>query len=179
MKHLIHAAERGDAAAQFNLGVLYDNRLDDSGHTVASRRAETLKWLQLAARQGLGRAQGKLAEVYVKWPSTPANDVKACAWFLLAIENSIGAHRQRAQAGYDQVLGRLEPDKVATAERLARRWRAGYAVTATEPADRQQPARGRSARNPTGESEHGVAGGAPATDGTTKSHGDPRPSAVG
>ena len=30
LKHLLVASESGDAAAQFNLGVLYDSRLDDN-----------------------------------------------------------------------------------------------------------------------------------------------------
>ena len=123
MKHLVLAAERGDANAQFNLGVVYHNRLDDNGHTVKGGRAESIKWLRLAARQGLPRAQGKLAEVYTEEPNTPANDVKACAWFLLAMEGSTGAHRQRAQSGYDRVSARLKPEQIATARRLARVWR--------------------------------------------------------
>lgn len=122
MKHMILAAERGDAAAQFNLGVVYDNRLDDNGHAVKGGRTEALKWLKLAALQGLARAQTKLAEVYAEWPSTSANDMNACAWYLLAIDNSIGAHRHKAQSGYDRVSARLEPEQKEAARRLARRW---------------------------------------------------------
>jgi TPR repeat protein len=123
MKHLILAAEKGNAAAQFNLGVMYDNQLDDNGHAVRGGRAESLKWLQLAARQGMARAQGRLAEVYAKWPSTPANDVNACAWFLLAIESLPGALRQRAQSGYEQVFARLEPAQRTKAQHLAQIWK--------------------------------------------------------
>jgi hypothetical protein len=32
MRRLIRAAGTGDAHAQFNLGILYDSRLDDNGH---------------------------------------------------------------------------------------------------------------------------------------------------
>src|ERR1700676_3925864 len=53
MKRLQTAAEKGDANAQFNLGVLYDNRLDDNGHPIGSNRAQALKWLQMAAEQGM------------------------------------------------------------------------------------------------------------------------------
>lgn len=122
MKQMILAAERGNAVAQFNLGVVYDNRLDDNGYAVKGGRAESLKWLKLAARQGLARAQRRLAEVYAKGPSTPANAVNACAWFLLAIESSVGAHRQRAQSGYERVSSRLEPEQRTAARRLARTW---------------------------------------------------------
>jgi len=61
IKHLILAAESGDAAAQFNLGVLCDSRLDDNGYTIEGDRAEAIKWLLAAAEQGLARAQSKLA----------------------------------------------------------------------------------------------------------------------
>ena len=50
MKRLQVAAEKGDASAQFNLGVLYDNRLDDNGHPIGSNRAQALKWLQMARK---------------------------------------------------------------------------------------------------------------------------------
>jgi TPR repeat protein len=33
-KHLLQAAERGDAEAQFNLGIMYENGLDDSRYAV-------------------------------------------------------------------------------------------------------------------------------------------------
>ena len=39
-KHLIQAAERGDAAAQFNLGVIYENGLDDSRYVGEGNRPE-------------------------------------------------------------------------------------------------------------------------------------------
>jgi len=63
IKHLILAAESGDAAAQFNLGVLCDSRLDDNGYTIEGNRAEAMKWLLAAAEQGLARAQSKLREI--------------------------------------------------------------------------------------------------------------------
>jgi len=64
MRRLRLAAESGDAAAQFNLGVLSDGRLDDNGYAIEGNRAESLKWLLAAAEQGLPRAQSRLAELY-------------------------------------------------------------------------------------------------------------------
>ena len=49
MRHLRLAAESGEAAAQFNLGVLYDSRLDDNGYAIEGNRAEAIKWLLAAA----------------------------------------------------------------------------------------------------------------------------------
>ena len=52
IKHLLFAAESGDAAAQFNLGVLYDSRLDDNGYAIEGNRAEAMKWLRAAPNRG-------------------------------------------------------------------------------------------------------------------------------
>ena len=50
-------AERGDAEAQFNLGVLYRNERGDS--------AEGAKWHRKAAEQGFALAQLHLGVMYV------------------------------------------------------------------------------------------------------------------
>jgi TPR repeat protein len=45
IRRLRIAAESGEAAAQFNLGVLYDSRLDDNGYAIKGDRAEAIKWV--------------------------------------------------------------------------------------------------------------------------------------
>jgi hypothetical protein len=97
--HLVQAAERGDAAAQFNLGILYENGLDDSRYAVEGNRPEAMRWLLAAAEQGLPRAQIKLAEIYASEPEIPENSVKACGWYLAATTNLVGAHLQQAESG--------------------------------------------------------------------------------
>ncbi len=124
MKHLRHAAESGEAAAQFNLGILSDSRVDDNGYATEGNRAEAIKWLLAAAEQGLPRAQSRLAEFYANGPNASGNLVKASAWFLLAIQNSRGIHRDQARSGYERVATRLTPLQLTEAKRLARRWRA-------------------------------------------------------
>ena len=124
MKHLRHAAESGEAAAQFNLGVLSDSRVDDNGYATEGDRAEAIKWLLAAAEQGLPRAQSRLAEFYADDPNASGNLVNACAWFLLAIQNSRGIHRHQARSGYERVATRLTPSQLTEAKRLAGRWRA-------------------------------------------------------
>ena len=71
IKQLQLAAEGGDAAAQFNLGVLYDSRLDDNGYPIEGNRAEAVRWLLAAAEQGLPRAQSQLATMYAGGPDAP------------------------------------------------------------------------------------------------------------
>jgi len=84
MRHLRLAAESGDAAAQSNLGVLFDSREDDNGYAIEGNRTQSIKWLLAAADQGLPRAQSRLAELYAGGPNASGNLVNACDWFLLA-----------------------------------------------------------------------------------------------
>lgn len=135
MRHLRLAAEAGDAAAQFNLGVLFDSRLDDNGYAVDGNRAEATKWLLAAAEQGLPRAQNRLAELYASGRGTATNQVHACAWFLLASANSRGIHRHHARSGYERVASQLSPAQLAKVKRLAGLWRAAGRdeVAAAEP----------------------------------------------
>ena len=52
-------AEQGNADAQNNLGVMYEN-----GKGVARDTAEALKWYSLAAEQGMAQAQNNLGAMY-------------------------------------------------------------------------------------------------------------------
>jgi hypothetical protein len=121
-KDLLIAAKSGDAAAQFNLGVLYDSRLDDNGYAIEGNREEAMKWLLAAAEQGLPRAQSKLAEMYAGDRATAEDFINACAWFLLATRGLRGIHRYEAQSGYARISSRLTPGQLARARRFARDW---------------------------------------------------------
>jgi len=122
-RRLIAAAEGGDPHAQFNLGVLYDSRFDDSGRPVEGNRAEALKWLLRSAQQGLARAQNRLAELYEQGPEASRNCVKTAFWFHVAKANLNGAYRQAAQSGYDRVLARMTPPQIAKVERAVQTWK--------------------------------------------------------
>jgi TPR repeat protein len=50
-KDLLQSAERGDAKAQFNLGIMYENGLDDSRYVAQGNRPEAVRWLLAAAEQ--------------------------------------------------------------------------------------------------------------------------------
>lgn len=123
MRHLRLAAESGEAASQFNLGILYDSRLDDNGYAIEGNRMEAIKWLLAAAEQGLPRAQSKLAELYAGGPNASGNYVNACAWFLLAATSCRGIHRDQARSGYERIASHLTPAQLVKAKRLARLWR--------------------------------------------------------
>ena len=130
MGQLRIAAKNGEAAAQFNLGVLYDSRFDDNGNAIEGDRAEAIKRLLAAAEQGLPRSQSRLAELYADGPNASENYVDACAWFLLATTSARGIHRHYARSGYERIATRLTPVQVTKAKGLARLWRARIAPTA-------------------------------------------------
>ena len=122
MKGLILAAERGSADAQFNLGMICDNDLDDNHCLGGGNRTAAIAWLLKAAHQGLPRAQSKLAELYADGPDQPKHDVPACVWFTLAAINSTGARRLTAESGYKRVASRMTPAQLAKAASLVRNW---------------------------------------------------------
>jgi len=125
LKDLQAAAATGDATSQFNLGVVYENLLDDTGgHGSKGNRAEAIKWLLQAAEQGLPRAQARLAQLYADGPDAAGAHVRACTWFLVAATGLSGAQRERVQSGYDRIARHLAPEQVAKAQRLARAWKA-------------------------------------------------------
>lgn len=123
IKHLVLAAESGDPAAQFNLGVLHNSRLDDNGYPIEGNRAGAIKWLLAAAEQGLPRAQSKLAEMYADGSDAPEDYINACGWFLLAIRTLRGIHRHRALSGFDRVASHLTPAQLAKARCFAANWK--------------------------------------------------------
>ena len=119
MKNLLLAAETGDAGFQFNLGVVYDNGVDDNGCGIKRMRAKAIEWLLKAARQGLPRAQARLAEIYADGTGKPGDAVKAHAWFTVGGENLTGAYRRTVEVGLERISLRMTPAEIAKARRLA------------------------------------------------------------
>jgi TPR repeat protein len=121
-KRLLQAAEAGDARAQCNLGILFDNGLDDNGYAVEGNRPQAVRWLLAAAEQGLPRAQVKLAQVYADEPDISGSHATACGWFLLAAMGLRGIHLHRARTGYERTAAGLTPAQLAEARRFAQDW---------------------------------------------------------
>jgi hypothetical protein len=71
----------GDAAAQYNLGLMYDN-----GRGVPQDYAEAARWYRLAAEQGHPVAQYNLGFMYVDGSGVPQDDAEAVRWFRLAAD---------------------------------------------------------------------------------------------
>jgi hypothetical protein len=121
-KHLIQAAERGDAEAQFNLAIMYENGLLDSRYVTEGSRPESLRWFLAAAEQGLARAQVKLAEICAAEPDQPGGSLKACQWYLLAARELRGENLHKVQSAYRRVSKHLTPVQTAQVSQFVQRW---------------------------------------------------------
>jgi TPR repeat protein len=74
-------AEQGNAAAQHNLGVIYDN-----GQGVPQDFAQAVKWFRKAADQGNAAAQNNLGSMYADGKGVPQDYVQALAWWHKAAD---------------------------------------------------------------------------------------------
>ncbi|HHF0414731.1 sel1 repeat family protein [Haemophilus influenzae] len=75
-------AEQGDAKAQFNLGVMYDDGLG-----VKQDDFEAVKWYRKAAEQGNAHAQALLGFAYLLGKGVQFNKSLAKEWFGKACDN--------------------------------------------------------------------------------------------
>lgn len=75
------AAEQGDATAQYNLGVMYDN-----GRGVAQDYKQAITWYRKAAEQGDVGAQVNLGFMYAEGQGVTRNDKQAVTWYRKAAE---------------------------------------------------------------------------------------------
>ena len=104
-------AGRGDAAAQYNLAVLYD-----LGRGVERDIGQAVEWYQRAAAQGNADAQLMLGVKYANKEGVPQDLVLAYAYFSLAAAQGHGGARTRL----DAVAKRLNAAQIGAARRLLR-----------------------------------------------------------
>jgi len=141
MKHLLQAAEGGDAESQFNLGIIYENGLDDSRYAVEGSLPQAMRWFLAAAEQGLPRAQLKLAEMHAAEPDMAESSITACGWYLLAMTSLSGAHLQKAQSAYQRASFHLTSSQIAEVRRFAEGWKR-KALTIAAMSDQPEMAEG-------------------------------------
>ncbi|MEX0815303.1 MAG: peptidoglycan-binding protein, partial [Dongiaceae bacterium] len=109
-------AQQGDAAAQFNLGVMYD-----TGKGVPQDYAEAVRWYRRAAEQGHAAAMNYLGFMYEYGRGVPTDLVQAYAWYSLAAARMTDESDRDAAVRYrDDVARRLSPEKLTHAQALAR-----------------------------------------------------------
>ena len=74
-------AEQGNAAPQYNLGLMYEDGLG-----VKQDDSEAVKWFRKAAEQGNVKAQASLGKKYQDGRGVKQDDVEAMKWFRKAAE---------------------------------------------------------------------------------------------
>ena len=79
---VVALAEQGNAKAQFNLGLMYEN-----GQGVPQDDKQAVYWFRKAAEQGNAKAQYNLGVMYAKGQGVLQDNKKAYMWFNLARYN--------------------------------------------------------------------------------------------
>ena len=107
------SADEGNAAAQNNLGILYD-----LGKGVARSDKKALEWFQKSADQGYARAQFNLGRKYDNGEGTERDPVAAYMWFLLAAAGGAEAFAHTR----NKIAKTLTPEQRDQAKARARAW---------------------------------------------------------
>ena len=105
-------AEQGDADAQFNLGLMYEN-----GEGLPENDKTAVKWYTLAAEQGYAIAQRYLGAMYDFGDGVPRNDKTAVKWYTLASYNG----NEVARENKDKVTKQMTPADISTAQDMSSR----------------------------------------------------------
>ena len=105
------AAEQGNAVAQYNLGLMYDN-----GRGVLQDHKETVKWYTLAAEQGKARSQFNLGVMYYNGQGVIQDNVYAHIWLNIAASEG----NETAKEYRDRIATQMTPTQIAEAQKLAR-----------------------------------------------------------
>lgn len=113
LRKLQPLAQKGDARAQFKLGVMYQEGLYGTPNHVAAA-----KWFQQAADRGETEAQNRLSFAYEKGLGVGQNYVEAYKWASLATIQ--GA--EKTLVARDTLIAKMTPDQIEEAERRTRAW---------------------------------------------------------
>jgi len=93
-------AEQGRAAAQYNLGVMYDK-----GRGVPQDYAAAVKWYRKAAAQGHAAAQYNLGVMYDNGQGVPQDYAAAVKWYRKAVAQGHATAQYNLGVMYDNGQG--------------------------------------------------------------------------
>lgn len=99
-------ADRGDAAAQSQIGLMYDQ-----GRGVAQSDVEAVRWYRLAADQGYAAAQLNLGTMFAQGRGVPQSDADAARLYRLAADQGYELAQFNLGVAYEQGKG-VEQDYV-------------------------------------------------------------------
>jgi len=118
MKWPQQSANKGNDAAQNNLGAMYSN-----GRGVVKDDVEALKWFQRAAEQGYPLGQFNVGNAYASGHGAAKDAALSYMWYSLALKGLSGEIREGALKGREKVKAELTPEQVAGSEQLAQNWK--------------------------------------------------------
>ena len=107
-------AEQGDARAQFDLGLLYEN-----GDGVPRDYAKARQWYEKSAAQGGVKAQFYLGMQSAFGEGGPMDLVQAHMWYSLAAGNGHAA----AAVHRIELARQMTPAQIAEAHKRAQKWK--------------------------------------------------------
>jgi TPR repeat protein len=110
-------AEKGNAAAQDNLGQMYQQ-----GEGVVQDYQTAIKWYRLSAQLGNAVAQYHLGQMYEQGLGIGQNYVRAHMWYNLAAAQNINV----AKSNRDYLAQQMTPEQIAEAQALARECKAAH-----------------------------------------------------
>ncbi len=114
LKEWLPVAEKGGSAAQFNIGLMYQE-----GQGVPQNFSEAAKWFERSADQGYVKAEHNLGAMYATGRGVKRDYVQAYKWMsLCAAGGDGGCASQR-----DQIAQKLSAGKLAKAQQLASEWK--------------------------------------------------------
>lgn len=114
-------ADNGNANAQYNMGVLYDE-----GYGVEQDYAKAREWYEKAAAQDYAKAEHNLGILYQEGHGVPQSDQKAAEWFRRAAEHGEPAAQNNLAVMYVRGQG-MTQDLTEAARWSARAAAAGNA----------------------------------------------------
>jgi uncharacterized protein len=150
LKEFRPLAEKGNAAAQYNMGLFYDKGLG-----VPQDPEVAAQWYLRAAKQGIPQAQVKLGAMFDNGQGVTQDYTQAARWYRLAAQqgfskaqihlgmmyyrgqgvgrdyvqahmwlNLAGAKGDRNAARFRDILAaEMEPEQIQKAQKLAREWK--------------------------------------------------------
>jgi TPR repeat protein len=113
VKQFREAAEQGDAAAQYNLALMYG-----SGKGVPQDDTEAMKWYSKSAEQGYAYAQYNLSMVYFFGQGVPQDYVAAYKWLILAADQG----ENHAKEAMPMLVKKMTPEQISEAQAAAQAW---------------------------------------------------------
>ena len=93
-------AEQGEASAQYNLGLMFDN-----GQGVPQDYATAVSWYRKAAEQGHAAAQNNLGAMYAHGQGVPQDYAAAASWYRKAAEQGNAMAQYNLGVLYDDGQG--------------------------------------------------------------------------